>query len=135
MLKSPHDSVCRQHDKPVLLHIGKKHHYIFAVFVGLALLPQIIAIVESRLIAVVTVGNVKLFVLKAIFDGRNKLGVGDDPKTMAKTVAVGCRHVGGALFLHFAKRKDFSPVDIKGINLAEIAVCGLHEVKPVLLGL
>ena len=129
----PHQAVGGEYHQAVIFHVHQHHHHITGV--AQAVLTAITAEVYRCLIPVVAVGNIELPRGKVLAQGLDGHRVIDKPQpvgyqAVAEFISRGVLGEvfnalpGGALLVH-----------IEGINLAEIASGGLHQVQTVLFGL
>ena len=134
VLKVAHHAVGRENDQAGVLHVDEVHHLIILRVAGLgnAVFAAVVAVVDGGLIAVVTVGDIELAVGKVGAELLDDALVGDDPKAVGDAVVVGELIVGVALRLRVeGVEGGVLAVHVEGVDLAEIAVGRLHQVKAV----
>ena len=128
----PDQPVGGEYHQALIRHVRQHHHHIFAARVVKVVFPAPVPVVDGGFVAVVPVGNIKLAARKVFTEGRNGHRVVYHPEPVGHQ-AVRKLIPGGAGFCQVfdSGPGDMAFVLIEGIDLAEVAVRGLHQVETV----
>ena len=126
--------MCWKYNKSFVFHIDKHHHYIIFATVTNFIFMTIVSIIKGSFIAMMTVGNIELFIIKLLANSRNFCFICYNPKTMSNTIII-CQFYFRLTCGKSIKCVSYGMffVHIKRIYLTEIAVCSFHKLETVFL--
>ncbi len=114
------------------IHVHKRHHQALVgrIPVGACALPHFIAIVQRRLVAVVSIGDDELLIIHRRLNLLNGCRVRNLPQTVDDLIFVPYFHVGRAILLQ-CRIDCVRPVAIEHEDLAEMRLRCAQQIQTI----